>query len=1472
MSITNTVPALCSGSSTSITLNSAVTGSLMRLTGVSGTAGVTGFSSVGLTFVDGDVISDVLANSTSSPVTLTYSFEVSDGSGCDDGVAPFTTAVTVNPNPVLTLTNTTTSLCSGDQTDITLNSPTSNHVITVTGVSYGAVTGGGVLVGDTFVDGDQLQEILENPTNGVVTVSYTFEVTTSDGCPVSPAGQLASVDVQPLPDADTDQASYDLCSGDFTDITLLNPNGVSGTFFNWKVVSVTNITGVTLGQVGTGNTITQQLISADAINSGNVIFEITPGTALCVGMAINRAVNVDPLPVADAGIDAAECDLDYTFAAVISTVGGVGMWSQVSGPGTAGFDNNMLPNATVTVDQFGVYIFEWMENNGGCISRDQIEVTFNQAPVVVSVDDDGTTFCEPGQLSLRGVIGGGATSGTWSLISGGTGTLSSSSLTGNVVTANYIVASNEFGPLVFQLTTGDPDGIAGPCTTDFQQATITINQAATIFAGLDMGVCEDEGDVMLQGSIGGSTSQGTWTGGVGGFNDSNDPNAKYDFQPSEVGSSVVLTFTSDDPDGPGPCTVVSDQVTIDVNPLPVVTFFNLPATSNEAAADIVLSGNQAGGMFAISPGSGLANARIDRGLDNVDFQPSAAVIGESFITYSFTDVNGCMNSDTQNVIVNPVTSIDYNIQNAPSDPDDNPIVCANSGMAVLIGSPQAGTGNPGTEFSSPVSGLVSQDESGNWLFNTTGLGADTINVSYTFVNSFDVSTTLTKQVIVQASPVAAMTVFNSCVEDNIEFFDNSMVSGSSIVSWRWEFDDGTFSNLQNPVHTYSQPGIYEVELTVTSGQTCTSSIIQSIRVGDTPIPDFGWSSICNGDATEFRDNSDPGSIGNIETFTWEFGDGESITGNAGDVIPPGTNGGRTSGIFDDPFHQYEVVGDYNVRLTVQTNDGCTNSVVRTVFILPFNIITPLPQDAYIEDFESGNGGWVATSGVKSMAGGTSVYSDTSWVRSVPNGTVIQSPGNNVWWTGRNGGTYFPDEDSFVNGPCFDIARLTRPMISMDVWVDTQEGFDGAVLQYSTDGGFVWTNLGDLDQGLEWYSSQGLISRPGDNPGNFNEGDKGWSVPTNGWVSARFSLEEIPENQRDFVRLRVAFASDGNNPTESDFNGFAFDNVFIGNKTRTVLLEHFTDNGLQASIDANDRLNTFAQEQLVGASEIDFTTIQYHMDFTGTDPFNLQNPNDPSGRVTFYGVSQPPTTVMDGSQYRGITFELFESDIDRRSLEDPSFIITIDTLNSAEDVLRLDVTLEAQIDLPDPVVLHVAVVEDTLRNGGIVYNNVLKKLIYGAEGQSIETLWTPGTRQKFNAEWNIGVEVFDPDNLFIIAFVQDKVTREVYGATIAKAPSKNERQVTSIDDKIIRNVRELSMYPNPANELLNFKVPQLTSDKYNWKIIDQRGVTILEGTTDFENSDVYQIETRELINGVYYVVIGVEDKTLMYRKLAIMNRK
>lgn len=41
------------------------------------------------------------------------------------------------------------------------------------------------------------------------------------------------------------------------------------------------------------------------------------------------------------------------------------------------------------------------------------------------------------------------------------------------------------------------------------------------------------------------------------------------------------------------------------------------------------------------------------------------------------------------------------------------------------------------------------------------------------------------------------------------------------TSWNWDFDDGFFSLLQNPVHTYTTAGVYTVTLTVTGPGPCT---------------------------------------------------------------------------------------------------------------------------------------------------------------------------------------------------------------------------------------------------------------------------------------------------------------------------------------------------------------------------------------------------------------------------------------------------------------------------------------------------------------------------------------------------------------------------------------------------------------------------------------------------------------------------
>jgi len=56
---------------------------------------------------------------------------------------------------------------------------------------------------------------------------------------------------------------------------------------------------------------------------------------------------------------------------------------------------------------------------------------------------------------------------------------------------------------------------------------------------------------------------------------------------------------------------------------------------------------------------------------------------------------------------------------------------------------------------------------------------------------------------------------NPRTDEEVGFFDNSTERGDQIISWRWDFDDGTISEERDPVHTFEESGEYSVELTVT---------------------------------------------------------------------------------------------------------------------------------------------------------------------------------------------------------------------------------------------------------------------------------------------------------------------------------------------------------------------------------------------------------------------------------------------------------------------------------------------------------------------------------------------------------------------------------------------------------------------------------------------------------------------------------
>ncbi|MEM8909659.1 MAG: PKD domain-containing protein, partial [Bacteroidota bacterium] len=87
----------------------------------------------------------------------------------------------------------------------------------------------------------------------------------------------------------------------------------------------------------------------------------------------------------------------------------------------------------------------------------------------------------------------------------------------------------------------------------------------------------------------------------------------------------------------------------------------------------------------------------------------------------------------------------------------------------------------------------------------------------------------------------------------IQFSDLSI---GEIDSWLWNFGDGNTSTEQNPLHTYTDPGLYEVTLVV-NGDSCSSVYIGAVQAGglEPCNCDFEFDPVCvedeNGDILSF---------------------------------------------------------------------------------------------------------------------------------------------------------------------------------------------------------------------------------------------------------------------------------------------------------------------------------------------------------------------------------------------------------------------------------------------------------------------------------------------------------------------------------------------------------------------------------------------------------------------------------------------
>jgi PKD-like domain/Secretion system C-terminal sorting domain len=127
----------------------------------------------------------------------------------------------------------------------------------------------------------------------------------------------------------------------------------------------------------------------------------------------------------------------------------------------------------------------------------------------------------------------------------------------------------------------------------------------------------------------------------------------YDWQPGNLsGATIVImpsattTFTVTGTDANG-CSS-NAIVTVNVNPLPVVT---LASQGTHCVTDP---------PFTITGASPSGGALSGPGISGNQFSPAVAGVGSHPVTYSFIDVNGCLNTATTNVVVNACVGIGEN--------------------------------------------------------------------------------------------------------------------------------------------------------------------------------------------------------------------------------------------------------------------------------------------------------------------------------------------------------------------------------------------------------------------------------------------------------------------------------------------------------------------------------------------------------------------------------------------------------------------------------------------------------------------------------------------------------------------------------------------------------------------------------------------------------------------------------------------
>jgi len=157
------------------------------------------------------------------------------------------------------------------------------------------------------------------------------------------------------------------------------------------------------------------------------------------------------------------------------------------------------------------------------------------------------------------------------------------------------------------------------------------------------------------------------------------------------------------------------------------------------------------------------------------------------------------------------------------------------------------------------------------------------------------------------------------VDGKIDFTSDAIDPDGTIISYYWNFGDGSTSSSPNPSHIYDLSGNYTVTLIVTDDNGATYAVSKTITVPNKkPIPVFTYNpSAPNTKQFVFFDASASFDVdGSITNYSWDF-----------------ENDGIVDGYGVNIYHMFNISGNYTINLTVTDNEGATNYTTKVIQVI-----------------------------------------------------------------------------------------------------------------------------------------------------------------------------------------------------------------------------------------------------------------------------------------------------------------------------------------------------------------------------------------------------------------------------------------------------------------------------------------------------------------------------------------------------------